>query len=464
MKLVKTLIAIAAIGVGSQAFGGVLSLGLNPTLELEPNNDTSSANKYQIGELYGGYISTSTVDYYSFTTIGGDGNYTLSDDNENVRFTIINQGGEILHQTSTKGGIWDNTVLHKPLRLASGSYYLVVTCEEGVGNEYVFALNFPDGSSQSASDSFSGWNYHAWPWVYSAADKDWLYYYCGSNGWAVWRHKDEKWYSFDEVSKAWVVLPGQEDVQEDQQVPTANNAGDTYTVQGAANLEMIWVEPGTFTMGSPTSEPGRYSRETQHEVTLTKGFYLGKYEVTQAQWERVMGSDPSHFNGANRPVEKVSWNDVTYFCEKLTEVESEAGRLPDGMAYQLPTEAQWEYACRAGTTTAYSWGNSITDSNANYRYNIGETRDVGQYAANPWGLFDMHGNVLEWCADWYADYPSGPAHDPVGPAGGSGRVERGGSWLSTARFARSADRNGVVPANSNINLGFRLSLRPPASK
>jgi hypothetical protein len=202
MKLVKTLIAIAAIGVGSEAFGSLLSGVLNPTLELEPNNDTSSANKAQIGELYGGYISSSTVDYYSFTTIGGDGNYTLYGNNENMLFTIINQGGETLYQISIKG-THENMVLAQPLKLASGTYYMVITCEEGVGNEYLFALNFPDGSSQSANDSFSGWNYHAWPWVYSAADNDWLYYYCGSNGWAVWRHKDEKWYSFNASTNTW---------------------------------------------------------------------------------------------------------------------------------------------------------------------------------------------------------------------------------------------------------------------
>jgi formylglycine-generating enzyme required for sulfatase activity len=136
--------------------------------------------------------------------------------------------------------------------------------------------------------------------------------------------------------------------------------------------------------------------------------------------------------------------------------------LPAGWSYVLPTESEWEYACRAGTTTAYSWGNSIAASNANYdQSGISQTRDVGQYAANPWGFFDMHGNVLEWTADWYlADYPTGSVTDSTGPASGSGRVNRGGSWGHAANFARSAYRNWSVPANSYNILGFRLSLRP----
>jgi formylglycine-generating enzyme required for sulfatase activity len=156
--------------------------------------------------------------------------------------------------------------------------------------------------------------------------------------------------------------------------------GDNFTVP-EFNLDMIWLKPGTFMMGSPVSERGL--DEIQHQVTLTQGFYLGKYEVTQAQWERVMGNNPSHFKGANRPVEQVSWNDAVDFCKKLTEMEKKAGRVPEGMSYQLPTEAQWEYACRAGTTTAFSWGNDINPTRANYYFaNIGQTSNVGNYAAN----------------------------------------------------------------------------------
>jgi len=239
----------------------------------------------------------------------------------------------------------------------------------------------------------------------------------------------------------------------------------TYLVPSAGNLEMIWVEPGKFMMGSPESEKGRNKSETQHQVTLTKGLYIGKYEVTQAQWERVMGSDPSVFKGADRPVEQVSWTDVVEFCKKLTEMERKAGRVPKGMAYQLPTEAQWEYACRAGTTTVYSWGDTITKTNAHYTDSGGtQTRDVGQYAANPWGFHDMHGNVYEWCADWYGDYPYyplGTVTDPTGPwlRKSTRRVRRGGSWSDGGTNLRSAKRYGNYPSDRNDDLGFRVGFQ-----
>ena len=176
-----------------------------------------------------------------------------------------------------------------------------------------------------------------------------------------------------------------------------------------------------------------------------------------------MGSNPSEFKGADRPVEQVPWDKVTSFCEKLTELEREAGRLPAGMAYQLPTEAEWEYACRAGTKTAFSFGDELTAKDANFARNVGETTDVGQYPANAWGFHDMHGNVWEWTADWYEEYTSGAVSDPVGPAVGSFRVLRGGSWYASANSARSAIRLWFVPADGSDYLGFRLSLRP-ASK
>jgi sulfatase modifying factor 1 len=223
-------------------------------------------------------------------------------------------------------------------------------------------------------------------------------------------------------------------------------------------------------MGSPANEAGRGTNEAEHNVTLTKGFYLGKYEVTQAQYEAVMtgnsnslSATPSEWpNNPNRPVEKVSWDDVQIFLTRLNAAEQAAGRLPSGWSYVLPTESEWEYACRAGTTTVYSWGDDINSTQANYNQSgISQTRDVGQYAANPWGFFDMHGNVLEWTADWYlAAYPTGSATDSTGPESGSRRVLRGGSWINLAFDARSALRYALVPAFSNNNLGFRLSLRP----
>ena len=169
----------------------------------------------------------------------------------------------------------------------------------------------------------------------------------------------------------------------------------TADLNASVAMEMIWVEPGSFTMGQ-----GMRVATPEHNVTLTKGFYLGKYEVTQAQYEAVMtgntdglSATPSNWpNNADRPVEQVSWDDIQKFLTRLN--AQEAGNIPAGWAYVLPTEAQWEYACRAGTTTAYSWGDSITTSNANYSDSgYSQTRDVGLYSANPWGFFDMHGNV-----------------------------------------------------------------------
>ena len=239
------------------------------------------------------------------------------------------------------------------------------------------------------------------------------------------------------------------------------------------NLEMLWVEPGSFTMGTPTSEGGRGTDETETQVTFSRGFYLGKYEVTQAEYEFVMtgnsdGIDatPSNFPGySERPVERVKYGDVQVFIERLNEQMS--GTIPAGWAYVLPTEAQWEYACRAGTSTAYSWGSSITSSDANYNwdgaYDSGsdyqQTRDVGQYSPNAWGFYDMHGNVREWVADWYGDYAIGPLTDPTGVSSGSNRVIRGGAWWDTGIYLRSGDRFNENLEYINGGVGFRLAFQ-----
>jgi formylglycine-generating enzyme required for sulfatase activity len=213
-------------------------------------------------------------------------------------------------------------------------------------------------------------------------------------------------------------------------------------------------------MGSSPGEKYRADDETQHEVTLTKGFYLGKHEVTQGQWEKVMGPNPSRFKWVTFPVETVSWDDTMLFCQKLTQMEKAAGRLPEGWTYTLPTEAQWEYACRAGTKTAYSFGDEITPKQANFsEAKIGKTTPVGTYPANTWGFHDMHGNVWEWCSDRLGDYPDGSASDPVGPSVGSARVFRGGCWDNGGRGMRSAFRYGDTPDFRYSILGFRLSLQ-----
>ena len=210
------------------------------------------------------------------------------------------------------------------------------------------------------------------------------------------------------------------------------------------NLDLIGIEPGTFIMGSPENELGRSDDETQHQVTLTQAFWIGKYPVTQAQYETIIGSNPANFKGADLPVECVSWDDSRDFCAKLTEIERAAGRLPEGYKYDLPTEAQWEYACRAETTTALNTGKNLTDAThcpnmdeAGWSRPISESRThpVGMKLPNNWGIYDMHGNVHEWCLDWYAEYPATAVTDPRGPDEGSYHVERGGSWYDNATIA-----------------------------
>ena len=230
-----------------------------------------------------------------------------------------------------------------------------------------------------------------------------------------------------------------------------------------------WCPPGTFLMGSPEDEPGRYDNETQHSVTLTRGFWMLETEVTQAMWQSVMGTDPSHFKGAQNPVECVSWTECDEFCDKLS------SKL--GLTLSLPTEEQWEYACRAGTTTAYSFGSSLNgqeaNCNGNYPYGtstkgpyLEKTVPVKSYAPNAWGLYDMHGNVMEWCQDWYDSdyYAESPMSDPTGPSSGPYRVFRGGSWSDYAQGCRSSCRNGDTLGNGNTGLGFRVVLASPASE
>ncbi|MBR4171223.1 MAG: SUMF1/EgtB/PvdO family nonheme iron enzyme [Kiritimatiellae bacterium] len=224
--------------------------------------------------------------------------------------------------------------------------------------------------------------------------------------------------------------------------------GKTLTLPGGAEMRFRWCPAGTFTMGSPTSEDGRYDNETQHRVTLTRGFWMGEAPVTQEQWESVMGNNPSNFKGANLPVEQVSWNDCQEFIKKVNSALDCGARLP--------TEAEWEYACRAGTTGAYG-GSGNLDEMGWYDGNSGDkTHPVGQKKPNAWGLCDMHGNVWEWCSDWFGDYPSGSVTDPTGPSSGSYLVLRGGSWRSVAWGCRSAYRYGYDPDGRFNSIGLRL--------
>ncbi|MBF0227946.1 MAG: SUMF1/EgtB/PvdO family nonheme iron enzyme [Desulfobacterales bacterium] len=230
--------------------------------------------------------------------------------------------------------------------------------------------------------------------------------------------------------------------------------------------KFVYIKPGTFMMGSPPDEKGRYSNEVQHQVTLTKGFYMQTTEVTQGQWKAVMGNNnPSYFKdcGDDCPVEQVSWNDCQDFIKKLNQME--------GKDYRLPTEAEWEYAARAGSTTAFSFGDCLSTSQANYDGNYplencpnGEYRvktiAVESFLPNAWGLYDMHGNVYEWCSDWYGSYSSSAVVDPTGASTGSYRVIRGGRCYSLAQYCRSADRSYGSPSARNYGLGARLARTP----
>ena len=230
---------------------------------------------------------------------------------------------------------------------------------------------------------------------------------------------------------------------------------------GGLQLELILIQAGTFLMGSPASEAERSSDETQHEVTLTQPFYLGKYPVMQAQWRAVMGNNPSHFRGDNLPVEMVSWEDAQSFCQKV--------RQKTGQAFCLPTEAQWEFACRAGTSTPFHFGRILNSTQANCAGNhpygttqkgpyLEKTSPVGSYPANAWGLHDMHGNVWEWCQDRYGDYRRQSVIDPRGPEVASSCVNRGGCWGSEAANCRSASRGRDVSSRRFNWNGFRLAL------
>lgn len=213
-------------------------------------------------------------------------------------------------------------------------------------------------------------------------------------------------------------------------------------------LELMCIPEGTFKMGSLPIDS--YENDMpRHEVTLTNPFYMAKYAVTQEQWRVVMGNNLSYFKGVKLPVNQISWNDTKEFIKKLN--------AKMGGGYRLPTEAEWEYACRAGTTSEYSFGDYISPRNANYdESNIGKPVAVGNYKPNDFGLYDMHGNVWEWCEDWYGGYPGWPVEDPKGPAVGQYRVLRGGSFAVNSSRARSSSRIICAPAiRIHVN-GFRL--------
>ena len=274
-----------------------------------------------------------------------------------------------------------------------------------------------------------------------------------------------------------------------RQVKLERNKPQQFMLPGGIPLDMIKISRGSFIMGSPDDEEGRDNDEVLHKVTLSRDYWLGKYEITQKQYQAVMKENPSYFPAPEHPVEKVSWIKAKAFCSKINELL--ADKLPRGYKFDLPTEAQWEYACRAGTTTSLSngrnmriktpyntpdldgtgWYGGNCGQNFHYAtgYNIsgwsgmqypdlrGGSHPVGTLAPNAWGLYDMHGNVAEWCNDWHGPY-TGDAVDPQGPASGKFRSIRGGSWQSYNRFCRSASRNGRTPKGFSFAGGFRVAL------
>ncbi len=270
-------------------------------------------------------------------------------------------------------------------------------------------------------------------------------------------------------------------------IPVARAGEDQPTVQQPkeltldcgkdVSLKLVLVPAGEFKMGGdePPEQVARkcngveakaewfQDQQPQHQVKITKPFYMGVYLVTQAQYEAVMGVNPSNFKGESNPMEQVSWNDTVEFCKKLS--------AKTGQTVRLPTEAEWEYACRAGTTTPFNTGETISTDQANYNGNFtygsgsnGEYRQktvaVGSFAPNAWGLYDMHGNVWEWCQDWSGSYPSAEMVDPVGPENGQLRVLRGGSWNSEPWRCLSAWRSRAFPWFRGRSVGFRLVCAP----
>ncbi|HUF60849.1 MAG TPA: formylglycine-generating enzyme family protein [Verrucomicrobiales bacterium] len=268
-----------------------------------------------------------------------------------------------------------------------------------------------------------------------------------------------------------------------------------FDLGNGVELTLCLCPPGTFLMGSPATEAGREANETQHPVTLTRGFWMPKTETTQAQWKALMSENPSHFQGDRLPVDSVSWDEAKAFAVALTERVRREGKLDAGWEFRLPNEAQWEYACRAGTSTAYYTGDREKAlQRAGWYYGNsgdkpsrvegwlhtmpliagwfkdkreGKTRPAGKKKENAFGLQDMHGNVWEWCEDWYGAYGAGSVVDPIGPPDGPDRVVRGGSWVNFADECRSAYRLGVRPGDRYRywNLGFRVCLVPgPAAE
>ncbi|HOX06027.1 MAG TPA: formylglycine-generating enzyme family protein [Planctomycetota bacterium] len=273
--------------------------------------------------------------------------------------------------------------------------------------------------------------------------------------WTVW------WFDADEAKKRQSAAAGRLRVPVEMELDLG----------GGVKMEFVLVPAGRFRMGSPAEEVGRRDDERLHWVTIARPFYMGKYEVTQEQWEKVTGVNYSDFSGPKNPAERVSWDGCQAFLQLLNQLPALApGPAPsgkgDGARARLPTEAEWEWACRAGTRSQFCSGDADA-SLADYAWfhaNSGNTtHPVGEKKPNAWGLFDMHGNVAEWCNDWYREYVDGgwaSQLDPAGPATGSSRVVRGGSWVHNTNGCRAARRGTLGPQNGDCSRGFRVVMVP----
>jgi formylglycine-generating enzyme required for sulfatase activity len=266
------------------------------------------------------------------------------------------------------------------------------------------------------------------------------------------------------------LAPGSREAQERQRQAVRQLGLPLEVRTRKTGIALRLVPAGSFTMGSPSGQMGRADNETQHQVTLTKAFYCGRYEVTQGQWEQVMGRNPSYFKnaGGDAPVEQVSWGDCQAFVKRLCRMEG----APEG-TYRLLTEAEWEYACRGGTQTAFCYGDDLDASLANFngdqpygKGGKGEVRQgtvrVGSFQPNAFGLYDMHGNVWEWCQDGFGEYVSGPVTDPLGHASGNAGVSRGGGWDFSAKDCRSASRLRYAHPFRCLYVGLRLARTTPS--
>jgi formylglycine-generating enzyme required for sulfatase activity len=231
-------------------------------------------------------------------------------------------------------------------------------------------------------------------------------------------------------------------------------------ITNSIGMKFASISAGSFIMGSPEKEAGRHPNETSHKVTISETFYLGQFEVTQDEFEKVTGTNPSSIKGSKHPVETLGWEDAVAFCRKLSELPEEKAA---GRVYRLPTEAEWEHACRSGGETAFSFGDSteLLPEHAWFAENAqNKHHPVGQKKPNQWGLFDMLGNVGEWCDDWYGDYPMNATTDPRGPIRGTARVIRGGNWIVANKLHfRSSQRSNYVPKDRSVLLGFRVVLK-----